>query len=85
MIQSTQMLIATIGAFGAAAVAAVSLCWPRTIPGAEETAAPAVAPAAHVPCHSLVCAHMSTPHDLTPVGGLACRECGTVRTEVPRA
>lgn len=36
------------------------------------------APAAYVPCHTTVCAHMSTPHDRT-TAGLTCRGCGTTK------
>jgi hypothetical protein len=40
---------------------------------------PAVpAPAAYVPCHTTVCAHMTTEHDRTPAG-LTCRGCGTTK------
>lgn len=29
-----------------------------------------------LPCHSLTCAHLTTPHDPSPTGPV-CRGCGT--------
>lgn len=47
----------------------------------NEPAGPAIGGSPYYACHSTVCAHLATPHDPTPVGGRACRNCGAVRTE----
>ncbi|MYV56478.1 hypothetical protein [Streptomyces sp. SID3212] len=39
-------------------------------------------PAAYLACHTPACGHMSTPHDVTPTGGLACRDCGRVAVQI---
>ncbi|MFF2522286.1 hypothetical protein [Streptomyces liangshanensis] len=39
-------------------------------------------PTAYLPCHTPACGHMSTPHDATPTGGLACRDCGRVAVQI---
>jgi hypothetical protein len=37
---------------------------------------PAPDPGLWLPCHSPVCAHLTTPHDPAPTGP-TCRHCGT--------
>lgn len=71
--------VATGCGVGAFALAAATLFIPtRQI--TSEPAAPEPSPAWLV-CDDLRCAHTTTPHRPTPVGGLACDYCGTVRTE----
>ncbi|WP_405710006.1 hypothetical protein OG264_15935 [Streptomyces xanthophaeus] len=49
--------------------------WPSNPgPGRHRRSKPA--PDRWVACHSLICAHLQTPHTQTPAG-LVCDECGT--------
>jgi hypothetical protein len=73
-------------AYAAVAVSGVTGVIAATLrAGREHRAEPAAAPAsptpaAYVPCHTTVCAHMSTPHDRT-AAGLVCRGCKTTKEE----
>lgn len=55
--------------------------WPEH-PGGGRHRRPTGDPDAWLPCHTLVCAHLTRPHTRTPAG-LVCDECGTTTREDP--
>jgi hypothetical protein len=57
----------------------VTLIRRRRVP--DEPADLTIGGSPYYACHSTVCAHLATPHDPTPVGGRACRNCGATRVE----
>lgn len=85
MSQSTEVLTATVAALGALVVGVAAWVTYRLSRGNQPGHAPAGPPAAaYLPCHSLACGHMTTPHDHT-AAGLVCRGCNHTVTEVPHA
>jgi len=77
MTQPTEVLASGVCVLTAAvAVIGARLVWHPTQPTVQPRALQD--PGVWLACHSLTCAHTTTLHDPTPVGGLACRNCHTV-------
>ncbi|MFF1961020.1 hypothetical protein ACFVWX_29100 [Streptomyces sp. NPDC058220] len=50
----------------------------RRLPAPETVEDTEAGPVVWLACHTTVCGHLTTRHDMTATGALACRTCGSV-------